>query len=51
MTKLSVAAAIGAENPAVKETNALMKPSEGPYVSRRYTYSPPASGIMEPNSE
>ncbi len=35
MTKLFVAAAIAAENPATREMKALMNPTAGPYVSRR----------------
>ena len=45
------AAAMGAEKPAKKETQPVMKPQVAPKASVRYTYSPPELGKLMPSSE
>ena len=44
------AAAIGAENPTIKDIQPERKPIPLPKLSLKNTYSPPALGNMAPNS-
>ena len=37
-------AAMAPENPATNDVHPVRNPATGPYASRRYIYSPPASG-------
>jgi hypothetical protein len=43
-------AAMGAENPTIKDTHPLRNPRSGWYSLDRKIYSPPASGMAAPNS-
>src|SRR5674476_1396372 len=43
-------AAMGAENPTMKDTHPLKNPNRGLYSFERNRYSPPASGIAAPSS-
>src|SRR6185295_4314809 len=43
-------AAIAPEKPATNDVQPLRKAAEGPYASRRYTYSPPACGLRAASS-
>jgi len=43
-------AAMGAENPTIKDTQPLRNPISGWYSLERKIYSPPASGMAAPSS-